>query len=382
MKKPDRKSLLRIGLILLVVLACIGLGWSRFQKKTQMDFAAANTGLTGLSLYTRTLEDLGQTTHYSSVPIQALQGDSLRTLTISRSNASSEVVSHSILEKMGKGSHVLLLYPGVVYAFGDFTEAGYSMTSKQTFASKDDVTYEIAEWTSGDGSVIISASLDPLINLFIADDPAYAYLLFTKTWPYMAGRGIYHDEYYLLWMPDGSSLWMDMPLWLKMLLCQFLVVLAAFVLYRGKRFGKAKKYLEEEEPEEDQYPRAVGELYHRAGHWELALESHWHHFMEQLGRHLPSGKRITPDNWLECWEKEGYAGIHSARRAETLIRRLMEPVGTARPEQTAHEPGRNGLGVRDSRGTARTKSRMRKEIILLLQELEEIMVKRGNRRGA
>ncbi len=359
MKKLDRKRLLHIGLCLLIVLACIGLGWNRISKKSKMDFAAANTGLSGLSLYTRTLEDLGLTTRYANVPVQSLQGDALRTLALSSSNAGSEVVGRSIPEKMGKGSHVLILYPGDAYAFGDYTEAGYSMASTLTFTSADDVTYEIAEWASKDGSVIMTASLDPLINLMIADDPSYAYLLFTKTFPYAEGKGILHDEYYLLWTPDGSSLWMDMPMWLKMLVCQLLLVVAVFFQYRGKRFGKAKKYLEEEEPAEDQYPRAVGDLYHRAGHWELALESHWHAFLLKLGKHMPSGKRATSDNLLACWEKEGYAGIHLARRVATLNGKLREPVGPAKG-----------------------KARMQKEIILMLQELEEIMTKRGNRRGA
>jgi len=362
MKKPDRKSLLRLSWVVLVILALVGLAWKQAEDKLQTEFSASNTGLTGLSLYTRTLEDLGFETKYSSAPPRDSEDDVLWTLTLSRTNAASELAFASILEQVGDGGRILLLYPGDSCEYADFSESGYIRDHDVSFTSVDQVDYTLTEWHDTTGSVILTASLDPLVNLFIADDPAYAYLLLQQIHPLMGGTGIRHNDYYLYWQPIGTSLWLDMPLWLKMIVCQLLVVLIAFILYRGKRFGKAKKYLEEEEPEEDQVPKAVGELYHQGGHWELVLESHWHRFLEELNKRVPTGRKANAGNWLEIWDGAGFSENSEALRTDTLLRKLAGE-SSATPAETP--------------GMRKKRAHRRKEAVLLLRELEENMGKRG-----
>lgn len=152
--------------------------------------------------------------------------------------------------------------------------------------------------------IIIGADLDYITNRTLVTKKDNAYELYRE----MASlnKKIYFNESHIYAQKIQSSLWDIIPLGLKFIIYQFLLVLAAFFYYKGKRFGKPIPLYEEVERNENEYLYSAASLYKQAKCWDLMFDIYYKSFLKELN--------CSEEDFLQCWEREKLPSLNKAQR--------------------------------------------------------------------
>jgi hypothetical protein len=125
-------------------------------------------------------------------------------------------------------------------------------------------------------------------------------------------KKIYINETHLYAAAENKTLWDYVPMWLRLLIFQFVLSLTAFFYYKGKRFGKPIALYEEVERTENEYLYSASSLYRQAKTYDLMAENYYN----KLLRELKSNK----DEWLEEWERHGFNELNKAKQVYDFMK--------------------------------------------------------------
>lgn len=163
--------------------------------------------------------------------------------------------------------------------------------------------------------VIVSIDGNSLTNKALTKSTRAAYELVQEISKYKYDK-IYFNEAHLYSDINKKSLWDYVPVGMKYIVYQFLLVLAAFFYYKGKRFGKTIPLHEEVERSENEFLYSTASLYRQAKCWELMVESFYKSLLRSINH--------THEEWLDYWRRENLPSYDKANRVYEFMNRLDE----------------------------------------------------------
>lgn len=156
--------------------------------------------------------------------------------------------------------------------------------------------------------IVIDAS--KITNRALIKDTSYAYQVLNEINNY-SYNNLFFNEKHLFDMQNTVTIWDYIPLQLKFVIYQVLIVIIVFLYYKGKRFGKARILNEEVERRENDYLLSAASLYRHAKCWDLMLESYYFNFVSGIGNYS--------EEWIVFWEREGLPHLDKANKVYKLM---------------------------------------------------------------
>ncbi len=152
---------------------------------------------------------------------------------------------------------------------------------------------------------IVTLNADYLTNKILTKDTSKAYELLKEINNHNYKK-IYFNESHLFTSVDKESLWEHVPMEIKYIIYQFIIVLVAFLYYKGKRFGKIMPLYDEEERSENEYLYSAAALYRQAKCWDIMAGNYYKSFLKQIN--------YSSDDWLEYWKEEKLPQANKAKK--------------------------------------------------------------------
>ena len=180
------------------------------------------------------------------------------------------------------------------------------------YGSKTETKGNVSIYRYGNGVVIASNALD-ITNKTLMSNTNNAYELLQEIGNYR-DRKIYFNEAHLFLKPDKTSLWDYIPLWGRLMIFQFVLSLAAFFYYKGKRFGKAYILYEEAERSENEYLYSASSLYRQAKCYDLIADNYYKNLLKEI--------KCSHEDWIEYWEREELPSLNKAKQVYEFMNNL------------------------------------------------------------
>jgi tetratricopeptide (TPR) repeat protein len=158
---------------------------------------------------------------------------------------------------------------------------------------------------------IIAGDIDSISNKTLLRKRDSAYELYSEA--VIKGADTYFNENHIYIENAETTLWDYVPLEGKFIVYQLVIVLAAFLYYKGKRFGKSVPYYEESERSENEYLYSAASLYRQARSYDLMVESYYHSLLREL--------HCSHEEFLECWERQKLSSIDKAQKVYEFVNR-------------------------------------------------------------
>lgn len=297
------KSKVSKDLILFIILIPLFL-WGAFYISSRMEdrlpaYSVVNKAGTGYSVYFEALKELGYPVERTIKPIAAYDSGSIQ---LAVQNGSFNVNDEEIKKWVENGGVLVYLEPEV----GMFN-IEYGTLDKSGRALENEGTLKRYKYYKG---TVISADIDGLTNRVLLKNTAGAYDLLEEIGRYPYKKLIFNESH--LFAPIyEKSLWDFIPMEIKYLLYQLIIILAAVFYFGGKRFGRPIPLYEEVERTENEYLYSAASLYRQARCWDIMLESYYRDFLRQANS--------THDGWLEYWEREKLPELNKARRLYDML---------------------------------------------------------------
>lgn len=292
MKKKKRRDSLFFIVCIVLVLAGSFFITKPFKGLTQ-DYSLDNNNKSGLSAFYKTLRLLNYPIEKSEMQIRPIEYPSIQ---IIPPGGSFSIDDPRIMSWVSRGGVLVCLT--------------LDEPSKQLYNSYPLLKNQMAVYPYRKGHVI-EMKVSLLTNEALLSDTSAAYGLLREIDPYNSRHWkIIYNEAYLHISHAAPSLWDAIPLSLKFLLYQLLLVIAAYFYANGKRFGKPQKLVEEVEREENEHLYATAALYSQAGCWDLMMESYYIEFL---------GNFRSEQTWLSEWEALALPDLPKARRLHILL---------------------------------------------------------------
>lgn len=289
-KQLTAKNIIFFSVVSMILITGILILSTQLMEKTPYSFK--NTGYFGNALFYDTLENLGYAVTYEISPMSQIDSNGLIIINVAGASKDISDTDYSILfDYVGKGGKVLVLS----------IDANYLKTPDQGEFELVTTKSPFQKWETNKGGVLLYGDIYLLDNINISSERNLTYEVLKEIHPYMNENGVEFNEYYLFVHEGERSLWKEIPLGIKFILYQLLLLIIVFIAYKGKRFGAPLTLYEEAEPDEHQYAKAVGELYYQAGHWEVLLDSYYHHLLSKIYRKYLLYTDINESNWIEVF---------------------------------------------------------------------------------
>ena len=130
---------------------------------------------------------------------------------------------------------------------------------------------------------------------------------------------LYFNEVHLFSEANKKTLWDYLSMEVKLIVYQLLLIIAALIYYKGKRFGKVIAFYEEVERPENEYLHSAASLYRQSRCWDLMVESYYKSFLVSIN--------CTHDNWLDYWQQESLPSFSRAKRVYEFMHKEKTKVG-------------------------------------------------------
>ncbi|MDF2671875.1 MAG: hypothetical protein K0R09_140 [Clostridiales bacterium] len=283
-------------LIIFIILIPIFL-WVTFQLSSSMgnrlpSYSIVNKSKMGLSILNETLRSLNYPVGRS---LGALTSENEGTVQIAVIGGSFNINEPKVKEWIGRGGTLIYLtnekFPNIDYEVNPEINGSLSLY----------------KYTMGR---LIVANVDNLTNKALMKDTGNAYELFEIIHTYR-DNGIYFNEAHLYSSSSSRSLWEAIPTKFKYIVYQIIMVLAAYIYYKGKGFGKPIPFYEEVERTENEYLYSAAALYRGAGAWDLMLDNYYKNFLKVIN--------CSDEDWLEYWEMEKLPALDKAKGVYDFI---------------------------------------------------------------
>ncbi|MCC5908875.1 MAG: hypothetical protein JJT76_00315 [Clostridiaceae bacterium] len=155
-------------------------------------------------------------------------------------------------------------------------------------------------YSLGKGTMLIG-DIDLITNETLLEDREGAY--FIVNWIDTLKGNIYFNEHHRFSQGESPSLYRNLPFPIKILLLQLVFLLIGYTVYLGKRFGRAKRLMEEVEREENEYLYAAANLYEKGKCIDSIYDAFYMEFLKEVKRTFKT--TANHYDWIELWKKQG-----------------------------------------------------------------------------
>lgn len=285
MKKKTNRDLFLFILIIPLFLF-LSFYISARMEKNLPSYSVINKSKMGYSVFYQSLNKLNYPVERTLKQLISSKPNSVQIISL---GGKFNINNQEVKQWVEKGGVLVYLTP----------ETSESIEYATSIESKENIVL----YTYGKGR-IINADADFLTNNTLLKDTTNAYDLVEKIgdFPY---EKLYFNESYLFSTASTKSIWDAIPIEIKYIIYQMLIVLVALFYYKGKRFGKAMPFHEEVERSENEYLYSAASIYRQAKCWDLMVDNYYKNFLKGF-----MGKE---EEWLEYWEREKIPSLNQAR---------------------------------------------------------------------
>jgi len=297
--KSKKEIIFIIFLVPLFLLVSLNFGNG---KDWTGSYTVLSKGDKGFSGVYKTLKALNYAVKLENNNLKKVQKDSLQIIVQSRN---FDIESEEVKDWIYNGGKLLCLKTSdtdkVVL---------YGQVVKQT----DDI-FTTVQYGKG---YLVFANGDSFTNkgLLKSTDNAYSILQEIDSLGY---KKICFNEFYFYNSGEETSLWGNMPISFKVIIYQFIFLIAAILFSRGKRFGKIVPLYEETERTENEYIYSVASLYKQGKCWDVIIESYYEEFIGEFRKGYSRLEEINKGNWYKYWEKEQLPSSNKAKKLQEFM---------------------------------------------------------------
>lgn len=286
MKIKRNKDL--ILFIILIPLFLCGAFYASSRMNNQMpSYSVENKSKTGYSVFFESLKKLNFPVERTLKSVKNYDNDNIQIL----AQGGNFDVNGSEIKKWVNDGGILV-----------YLTAENSLLNEYDRKPKVKGNFKIYKYHKGS---IITLNTSYMTNKMLTKNTSEAYALLKEINSYNYKK-IYFNEAHLFELADKKSLWDSIPMEIKYIIYQFIIVLCAFLYYKGKRFGKIMPLYDEEERNENEYLYSASSLYRQAKCWDIMAENYYKNFLKQIN--------YSNDDWLEYWEREKLPQISKAKK--------------------------------------------------------------------
>lgn len=304
MKNRSLRELMPFCLIALLLLGAMFFLASRTEDGLPAN-SVLNRSAQGFSVYFEVLQALGADARRITGPVHEQPGTVVQIVAYPWW---FDATTPEIAQWVEDGGTLVLVSPG----FPPAMEEGELLSQDEN----------LSVYRQGKGRILTLDAAD-LKNKTLVENTIPSWNL-TRELMATGGRTILFNELELFPESASPSLWAAVPLWLKLLLYQLLLVAGAWFWMRGSRLGKPLQLTAETERTELEYLKAAAHFYRAAGCLDLMLEAYFRSLLRLLD--------AQDDDWTEVWKREGLPDLHQAEALQRWMAHIS-PVCTAREIQ-------------------------------------------------
>ncbi|MFW5999294.1 MAG: hypothetical protein ACOCQC_01390 [Halanaerobiaceae bacterium] len=293
-------------LIIVILLAAVVSVFALWKSGTYYpSYSVHNRSQNGLSIFYETLQELDYPAERTLEPAADFSGKSLQII------AGDYLEEDDLPEEwLRKGGTVVWLTPGGDQYLPDFLKEVEEQPSALQKLEEEGETFRV--YRAGEGRVV-SGDLEVIANFSLLEKPETGYD-FLALADEFGGEKIYFNEKHFFTGRIEATFWDIIPPPLKFIFYQLLLAVAAYIFYRGKRLGRARPLVEEEERLQNEYLFAAADLYRAAGCTGLVMKSYYRSFLQEIGcRH---------ENWLEFWRRRKLPAYETAEKLYAFMEEL------------------------------------------------------------
>lgn len=294
MKSLKKEANILIIFILVVALYIVFFAITSSNKVGQNypDYTSFSTKENGLSVLYDTLlylkynvkagyKKVSLNTNVNDIQIIAVPGDTY---------FDDEEVEN-ILNYVKRGGRVLFLYEGGYCEFDSILIDFFSDTT---------LNFRFYEYGLGE---LVTKNVDDLINEVIIEDSKYGEVVVKLIDYWGNSESVVFNEYYHGFQQSKETLMKALPMKVKVIIYQLIIIACVIVWFLGKRFGKAVLYYEEVEREQNEHIKALAAMFKNAGMGEVIVQSFYNDFIEKASNYFKLNQKATSENILELWVK-------------------------------------------------------------------------------
>ncbi|MFZ5967809.1 MAG: hypothetical protein ACOYVK_11635 [Bacillota bacterium] len=241
-----------------------------------------NTSREGVSIFYDTLKKLGYSVKVDAEDFLRKRDGNIYIVTENGGSTSFDLKEAEAWMKEG-GKLVYLTQAYKKYTYPDVME-----------------TYEdrASLYAVGKGKLLVG-DIDLITNDTLMKNKAGAYFVFR--WIASLEGDIYFNEYYRFLQGQQPSLYRNLPIHIKIILFQLALTVMALVFYFGKRFGKAKRIIDEIERDENEYLHASANLYEKCKSIDTIYDAFHREFENEFKKTFK--KSVLPRDWIDLWTR-------------------------------------------------------------------------------
>lgn len=290
MKRKISFDLIAFFILIPVILSGAFFISSKMNSRTP-DYSIINNGKNGCSVFYKALKELSYPVERS---LKKIDPDTAASINIIPAGGTFNINDPNVENWISKGGSLVYLT----------SENLHLPIYKTTPVKKGEI--DVYKYKKGE-IIVLDVSFVTNKKLMTSTDTAYKLLVEIDSF---INKKILFNEAYLYSDIKPNSLWDYIPMKIKFVLYQMLLVLGAFFYYKGKRFGRPAVFYEESERTENEYLYSAASLYRHAKCWDLMLENYYKGFLKNFK---------SPDSWLKEWEQEGLPHHDKAEELHAFI---------------------------------------------------------------
>jgi len=260
MNKQRNHTRIVLPIIIVIVAALVMYAFSEERNLDQPSFTANNTDNMGVSLFYDTLRHMGYNVTTSRRPITANTNMDYVHVIIQPPTFFRESAAEEILDWVYNGGFLVFLHN----SRNNVLEGQIPGHNRRT----DDIT----QHRHGQGTIVTGAAARVTNHRLILDHTPGTYLH-----SIISGRsasGVAFVEYYHS-PPAAENFWTRLPLIVRIIFIQMVLVAIMAIWHLGKRFGNPVQYYQETERDENEHVHALAKLYWKAkSHYEKRRTNH------------------------------------------------------------------------------------------------------------
>lgn len=285
MKRRTNKDIILFLILIPLFLAGAFYIQSRMDNKLP-SYTVDNKGRLGYSIFFETLKELNYPVEKSLSEVGAHDADSIQ---IVAALSGFDVNSEEVKNWVEDGGTLVYLTPRNIQFIG--------------YEGIPEVKGNLRIYSFGEGNIIAS-DIDYLANKTLVKKKDNAYALYKEI--AALNKKIYFNEAHIFVRTVEASLWDYVPIELKFIIYQILLVLTAFFYYKGKPFGKPVPLYEEVEREENEYLYSSAALYKQADSWDLMFDIYYRSLLKELN--------CQEEEFLDIWKREDLPHFNKAQK--------------------------------------------------------------------
>lgn len=291
--KTSKELIILICLIPVLILSSFLI--SLREKNKPQNFSVLNKGSSGCSVFFETLKELKLPVEVVQKPLNSFNKDNIQLVV---QNDNFDINKEEVKTWVSKGGVLIYL------TSGDYSSIKY--------AKKPQKKGNMSIYKYNNGYIIVS-EVEDIMNKTLTEktDNAYELLKEINTHPH---KNICFNEMYLKMPSESQSFWDAMPMSIKFIVYQIVLVLIAIFYFYGRRFGKPTPLYEEVERIENEYLYSAAAIYKKADCYDLIFENYYRNLLKQM--------RGYEEDWVEQWEQENLPELNKAKKVYKFVEHI------------------------------------------------------------